>query len=259
MFNTLPTSSDDLKGKSWDAIQPYFDELEARDLTAETLDLWLRDYSRLDDLLSEYGARRQVAASQDTSDAEAERLLSDYFEQIMPGWDAASQRMREKLLASKLEPSVSRHRAAQSALGSRLVPRGESAADDGRRTAQNSLQQDHGRANGDVGRRGKDAAPDGNLAARRRPRRARTGVESGLAAAACRPRRAQCSVGGTLDGCGGRSRRTRARRIIWNMRGRIGSASTTRRRTTSAFSTRSPRWSSRRRHRVYERRRQQLG
>ncbi len=105
MFNTLPTSSDDLIGKSWDAIQPYFDELEARDLTAETLDQWLRDYSRLEDWLSEYGARRQVAASQDTSDAEAERLLSDYFEKIMPGWDAADQRMREKLLASGLEPA----------------------------------------------------------------------------------------------------------------------------------------------------------
>ena len=50
MFNTLPTSSDDLKGKSWDAIKPYFDELEARDLTAETLDQWLLDFTALEDL-----------------------------------------------------------------------------------------------------------------------------------------------------------------------------------------------------------------
>ncbi len=104
MFNTLPTRSDDLKGKSWAVIKPYYDDLEARELTAETLDQWLLDFTALDDLVGEYGSRLHVATTQNTADEEAERLLRAYVEQIAPEANAAEQRLMEKLLASGLEP-----------------------------------------------------------------------------------------------------------------------------------------------------------
>ncbi len=105
MFNTLPTSSDDLKGKPWDAIKPYYDELEARDLTAATLNSWLLDFTRLDDLVGEYGSRLHVATTQNTADEEAEGLLRAYVEQIAPEAEAAEQKLKLKLLASGLEPA----------------------------------------------------------------------------------------------------------------------------------------------------------
>ena len=47
MLSNLPKTSDELKGKSWADLQPFYDDLEQRPLTAETLDEWLTDFSQL--------------------------------------------------------------------------------------------------------------------------------------------------------------------------------------------------------------------
>ncbi len=104
MFNTLPTTSDALKGKSWSELKPYYDDLEGRALTDAALDQWLLDFTALDDLVGEYGSRLHVATTQNTADEEAERLLKDFVENIAPQVDAAEQRLKEKLLASGLAP-----------------------------------------------------------------------------------------------------------------------------------------------------------
>ncbi len=43
MFDTLPKTYDEAKTWDWPKFEPFFADLEARDLTPETVDQWLRD------------------------------------------------------------------------------------------------------------------------------------------------------------------------------------------------------------------------
>lgn len=104
MFDSLPTSADTLRGKTWADIQPYFDDLIARPLNAATAADWLTDWTRLADLLGEYESRLHVATTQNTADADSERLLKAYLEDISPRAEALTQTLREKLLDSGVEP-----------------------------------------------------------------------------------------------------------------------------------------------------------
>src|SRR5690242_8862469 len=104
MLSNLPKTSDELKGKSWADLQPFYDELENRALSAKTLDEWLTDFSQLNDLVGEYAARAYVATTRDTTDAEADRLYKAYTEEIEPNERAADQRLKLKLLASGFVP-----------------------------------------------------------------------------------------------------------------------------------------------------------
>ena len=104
MLSHLPKTSDELKGKSWTDLQPFFDDLEGRTLSAATINEWLADFSALSDLMGEYGSRAYVATTRDTTDAEADRLYKAYVEQIEPQERAADQRLKLKLLNSGFVP-----------------------------------------------------------------------------------------------------------------------------------------------------------
>ncbi|MBI1259550.1 MAG: M3 family oligoendopeptidase [Chloroflexi bacterium] len=104
MLSNLPKTSDELKGKSWADLQPFFADLEGRTLTAKTINEWLSDFSALSDLMGEYGSRAYVATTRDTNDAEADRLYKAYVEQIEPQERAADQRLKLKLLNSGFVP-----------------------------------------------------------------------------------------------------------------------------------------------------------
>jgi len=93
-FNTLP----------WTDLQPYLDDLESRELTADTVDAWLADWSRLGELLRERGARIRVATVKDTTDAEAEAAFRDYLKNIFPHSQKANNALTKKLLESGLTP-----------------------------------------------------------------------------------------------------------------------------------------------------------
>jgi oligoendopeptidase F len=102
MFDRLPQTALDLLDWSWSQIEPYFRDLENRPLTAETVEQWLLDWSRLEDLITEGARRLYIATTRDTSD----RALSDryhtYLSDINEPARHAEQRLREKLLASGL-------------------------------------------------------------------------------------------------------------------------------------------------------------
>ncbi|MBI1259551.1 MAG: M3 family oligoendopeptidase [Chloroflexi bacterium] len=104
MLSTLPQTSDELKGKSWADLQPFYDELEERTLSAETIHEWLADFSHLSDLVEEHGIRAYVATSRDTTDTEAAQRYQAYVEQIEPQVRAADQRLKLKLLHSSFVP-----------------------------------------------------------------------------------------------------------------------------------------------------------
>lgn len=47
MFDTLPTSGTAFLAWDWAQIQPFIDELNARELTPNTVEAWLRDWTHL--------------------------------------------------------------------------------------------------------------------------------------------------------------------------------------------------------------------
>ena len=69
----------------WDEIEPYFNELEARDI-GSVLDLnqWLLDCSALQAAIDEVGADRYVKMTCRTDDAEREKAYLHFVEEIAP-------------------------------------------------------------------------------------------------------------------------------------------------------------------------------
>jgi oligoendopeptidase F len=90
--------------QSWSEIQPYFQELESRDLDEDSLARFLEDWSSLRKLIDERYARLQLANAQDTTDQGAETRYHEFLEDVYPPSEAADQVLKEKLLESELEP-----------------------------------------------------------------------------------------------------------------------------------------------------------
>ncbi|MFO7323403.1 MAG: M3 family oligoendopeptidase [Chloroflexota bacterium] len=116
MFTTLNISAQEVANWSWSQIEPYFADLQARELTEATLDSWLRDWTQIAQLVLEAGERLYVASTLDTTDTARADRYHAYLDQVVEPYMAASQRLKEKLLASNLEapgfgPSLRQMRA----------------------------------------------------------------------------------------------------------------------------------------------------
>jgi oligoendopeptidase F len=104
MFTSLPNDARTLLKWSWTEIQPYYDDLAQRTLDASSVAEWLADWTALDDRVSELQSRHEVMTSQNTADKQAEEDYNQFLDTIYPRVEAASQKLREKLIASGLEP-----------------------------------------------------------------------------------------------------------------------------------------------------------
>lgn len=104
MFARLPTSSDEFMSWSWQQIQPYYRDLTERPLSADVIAAWLADWTRLQNLVYETYSRLHVATTCNTADKEAEERYNWFLEEIYPRSEAAAQELKQKLLASGLEP-----------------------------------------------------------------------------------------------------------------------------------------------------------
>jgi oligoendopeptidase F len=72
---------------NWDHIAPLFDQLEARAPALSAVadvERWLLDWSELRAVLDEAGARRYIAMTCHTEDAEAEKAYLHFIENILP-------------------------------------------------------------------------------------------------------------------------------------------------------------------------------
>jgi len=105
MLPELPLNVATMLQWTWAEIAPYFQDLESRTLTAATVGQFLADWTEIVDLVDEIGSRRHLATTVNTADAEAERLYGVYLDEIFPAVEAAEQKLKEKLLASGLEPA----------------------------------------------------------------------------------------------------------------------------------------------------------
>jgi oligoendopeptidase F len=103
MFN-LPLTIEAFMEWPWLQIEPFFQALLERPVRANNMHGWLADWTRLIDLLSEMHARLNVAVTLDTTDKAAEARYHAFLDNIHQPAQAANQQLKEKLLASGLEP-----------------------------------------------------------------------------------------------------------------------------------------------------------
>lgn len=105
MFALLPSSIGQFLDWNWSQIEPYFLDLQSRQLDSSSVELWLHDWTCLGDLLIEAHARLRSAVDRDTADDAAEKRYLGFLDRIYPASQAANQRLKEKLIASNLEPA----------------------------------------------------------------------------------------------------------------------------------------------------------
>ncbi|MBI5305015.1 MAG: M3 family oligoendopeptidase [Chloroflexi bacterium] len=104
MFSVLPPNATTMLDWSWSQIEPYYNDLAARELNAGNVAPWLADWTRIAELVEEMYARLNVATTVNTADKESEERYRAFLDQIFPPALAAEQKLKEKLLASNLEP-----------------------------------------------------------------------------------------------------------------------------------------------------------
>jgi len=104
MFNHLPETAGEFMEWDWQQIEPYYQDLLARPLDSGNVSSWLRDWTLLNDRVSEVYARLNLATTQDTSNQEAEARFNNFLDHIYPAVQSAEQALKKKLLDSALEP-----------------------------------------------------------------------------------------------------------------------------------------------------------
>ncbi len=96
----LPDTVEAFNGQEWDAIAPYYEELASRPLAPDTVEAWLRDWSKLEALLSDTYTRLQVAYHLDTASEQKQAAAERFLTEIYPRTLMAQQPLKEKLIAS---------------------------------------------------------------------------------------------------------------------------------------------------------------
>ena len=105
MPKNLPSNPEAIIAMEWADYEPHFKSLQSTQLTSEDVDEWLLGWSALADRLDEQYTRLYVATTQHTSDEEIEKRFNHFVESIQPQARTEEQKLKEKLLASGLQPA----------------------------------------------------------------------------------------------------------------------------------------------------------
>jgi oligoendopeptidase F len=105
MLTNLPATHEEFAKLSWAEIEPFAQALLERPLTGETADEWLRDWTSLARQIDETNTRLEVGTTLDTTDELLNQRYLANLENVITPWRAAEQKLKEKLLASGLEPA----------------------------------------------------------------------------------------------------------------------------------------------------------
>lgn len=96
--NFLP---EDFTVTTWDALQPYFEDLKSRELdTPEALKKWMADISELEAVIGEDACWRQIKMTCDTTDEKLEQAFTYFCMEIEPKMKPYFFELNQKLLAS---------------------------------------------------------------------------------------------------------------------------------------------------------------
>jgi oligoendopeptidase F len=104
MLKDLPNTPETLIAWTWPEIEYHYQELVSRPINGENVAAWLADWSSVGERIEELYARLAVATSINTADQEAEEQMNKFLDGIFRNVMAAEQMLKEKLLASQLEP-----------------------------------------------------------------------------------------------------------------------------------------------------------
>jgi oligoendopeptidase F len=105
MTLSLPTDPQTFGAWAWTDFAPHFADLAARPLSDANVIDWLNDWWALQLMIAETNSRLSVAKDLDTRDAAATERYENYNEYVVSPSREASQRLKEKFLASGLEPA----------------------------------------------------------------------------------------------------------------------------------------------------------
>jgi oligoendopeptidase F len=97
--SVLPPSPAAFAKSSWDEIVPYFDDLLERSVTGESVEAWLRAWSRLEELVTEAAAQAMIAYTIDTSDADKEKDHLRFSTEILPKMEERSVELARRFVA----------------------------------------------------------------------------------------------------------------------------------------------------------------
>lgn len=100
----LPGSALEFLDWDWSQVESHYRGLGARNLSGTNIGDWLTDWSRLKELIEEGQSRLYVAKTLDTADPQREQRYQTYLEEIYTPAERQDQQLKEKLLASGLEP-----------------------------------------------------------------------------------------------------------------------------------------------------------
>src|SRR5688572_8045243 len=84
MFDSLPPDASNFKTWPWSQIQPYYDDLAERDVTPSTVEAWLRDWTRLLELIEESYWRLYVDRNADTTNKAANDAFDAFVGTLQP-------------------------------------------------------------------------------------------------------------------------------------------------------------------------------
>jgi oligoendopeptidase F len=101
---SLPSDAKSILALTWSDYEPFYEALEARPLSKETIEAWLKDWSTLAQTADEHYWRLYIATTVNTSDPAVEAGFNHYIEGIQPSVKTAEQKLKDKLLASGLSP-----------------------------------------------------------------------------------------------------------------------------------------------------------
>lgn len=104
MSHTLPTDATTMLDWKVEQYQPFFDSLQSRTLTTDTITAWLKEWSDLARLAEEAYARIYIATSVDTTDEVAEARFVNFNENVLPALLQVTNTLNQKLVASGLAP-----------------------------------------------------------------------------------------------------------------------------------------------------------
>ncbi len=100
-FSNFPAAVDQADTLSWETYEPYFVDLQGRDVHENNLRQWLEDWSRLNAFIWEAMALIYIKKTLDTADKKREQEFLDFVSNIRPHAEIADQQLREQLLALK--------------------------------------------------------------------------------------------------------------------------------------------------------------
>ena len=81
---TLPTDPQIFLTWGWNELEPFAQDLLRREITAETVEEWLSDWSRLSEVVDEMYTRLYLATAQDTTDETAKARFHRFLEEVFP-------------------------------------------------------------------------------------------------------------------------------------------------------------------------------